>query len=131
MAHLPSKSNGDVYHGLQYKLLRPIFAIVFNNIVVPRALAMTSVSAGVLFMLMRLDLTSMLEIYVLISTVAMIYVLKLAGTPRVAAGATTAIYVTLTNNFYQDNIIEPKICTLGKYLSYILRRSNPIEKETK
>ena len=92
---------------------------------------MTSVSAGVLFMLMRFDLTSMLEIYVLVSTVAMIYVLKLAGTPRVASGATTAIYVTLTNNFYQDNIIEPKICTLGKYLSYILRRSNPIEKETK
>jgi NADH:ubiquinone oxidoreductase subunit 6 (subunit J) len=54
-----------------------MFTIVFNNIVVPLALAMTSVSAGVLFMLMRFYLISMLEIYVLVSTVAMIYVLKL------------------------------------------------------
>jgi hypothetical protein len=29
--------------------------------------------------------------------------------PRVAAGAMTTIYVNVTNNFYQDNIIEPKI----------------------
>jgi hypothetical protein len=32
--------------------------------------------------------------------------------PRVAAGAAgamTTIYVNVTNNFYQDNIIEPKI----------------------
>jgi len=59
-----------------------------------------------------------------------VYIL-LAGSPRVAAGVMTAIYVTVTNNFYQGNIIEPKICTLGKYLSYMMRRSNPIEKETK